>query len=469
MSRKIKIQTVDKTKSTELENTLKENICTKTNEKGLDVPDVIEKTRKIMDKLREEDNNPCNNNTGDAIASTNDVDSTVVNIQDIKLKKLIDKFKDIILDVTTDDFTDNMSLYEEFIKKSRRNGIILEEDFQNFMDVINIEKFKAVTDVPKDIYKLTAKLHANKEYFNRVNVLTELAGYYNFLINKLFIPIENITENSYFFKLADKYISNYNKFEFNIPNENIDNFAQNASTNYKNIMSQVNSIGDEKNEYKKHREYFNSEDSIRHLNEHYNSADSLIAREKANKDSIRFNNLTGEKTNPINDVTKEFKQAKVIGKAFKTFRDENGVTKYGKLEDVKKILENISENNDNTTNIDDKYYGVDNQVGELVLSIPEENMDTLTKTESENKPCNMVENSTTYEEVNHPDHYNVYDVEVVEMMERIFGIEETMSWCKLNAFKYRMRAGEKPTSTVEKDLKKEKWCLNKYKELKSKK
>ena len=32
-----------------------------------------------------------------------------------------------------------------------------------------------------------------------------------------------------------------------------------------------------------------------------------------------------------------------------------------------------------------------------------------------------------------------------------------------------MRAGEKPTSTVEKDLKKEKWCLNKYKELKSKK
>jgi hypothetical protein len=57
----------------------------------------------------------------------------------------------------------------------------------------------------------------------------------------------------------------------------------------------------------------------------------------------------------------------------------------------------------------------------------------------------------------------------VEMMERIFGIEETMSWCKLNAFKYRMRAGEKPTSTVEKDLKKEKWCLNKYHELKLKK
>lgn len=110
----------------------------------------------------------------------------------------------------------------------------------------------------------------------------------------------------------------------------------------------------------------------------------------------------------------------------------------------KKELKRIDDLSSSIKNLDN--------VGEFFLSIPEENVD--------NKP---------YEEVNHPDHYNVYDVEVVEMMERIFGIEETMSWCKLNAFKYRMRAGEKPTSTVEKDLKKEKWCLNKYKELKSKK
>lgn len=452
MTRKIKIQTVDETKSTELENTLNENICTKTNEKELDapdIPDIIEKTRKIINKFREEDNNPCNDNTGDAIASTNNDISITTNAHNIKRQYLIKKFKEIISDIVTNDFTDNTSLYEEFIKKSRRNGIILEEDFQNFIDVINIEKFKTIIDVPKDIYNLTAKLHANKEYFNRVNIITELAGYYNFLITKLFIPIENITENSYLFKLANRYISNYNKFEFNIPNENVDNFAQSASTNYKDIMSKINSIGDEKNDNKKCREYFNSEDSIRHLMEHYNSADSLIAREKANKDSIKFNKLTGEKIKPINDVTEEFKQAKVIGDAFKTFRDENGVTKYGKLEDVETILKNI----------DNKYYGVDNKVGDFLLSIPEENTDTL----------NSNANTKHYEEVNHPDHYNLYDVEVVEMMERIFGIEETMSWCKLNAFKYRMRAGEKPTSTVEKDLKKEKWCLNKYKELKSKK
>ena len=157
MSRKIKVQTVN---TDNLEKTLKENICTKTLESGIS-PALIEKTRKLMDKLREEDNNPCNENTGNAIASTNDDNSTVVNIQDIKLKKCIDKFNDIILDITTDDFTDNMSINEKNIKYSRQKGIILEEDFQNFLDVINIEKFNEITDIPEDVSKLTVKLHGN--------------------------------------------------------------------------------------------------------------------------------------------------------------------------------------------------------------------------------------------------------------------------------------------------------------------
>lgn len=413
MPRKIKIQTVN---AKNLEETLKENLS------------------KINSK--KENINPCIENTGDAIASTNNDNSIILNIEDIKLKKCIDKFKDIILDVTTDDFTDNMSLDEKIIKTSRRDGIILEEDFQTFMDVINIEKFDKITDVPEDIYILTAKLHANKEYFNRINVIEDLTGYYNFLINKLFIPIENITENSYLFKLADKYISNYNKFEFNIPNEVIDNFAESASISYKDIISKINSIGDEKKDYKKCREYFNSEDTVRHLKEHYNSVDALIARKNANIDNgTCFTNEEIRK--PANPNAKDLVNAKKIGKAIV----EKDVTTTKDL--AKKILDK---------NV--------NQPGELIMSIPQDYETTMEKINTE---CN-----THYEEVNHPNHYNVYDVEVVEMMERIFGIEETMSWCKLNAFKYRMRAGEKPTSTVEKDLKKEKWCLNKYHELKSK-
>ena len=73
-----------------------------------------------------------------------------------------------------------------------------------------------------------------------------------------------------------------------------------------------------------------------------------------------------------------------------------------------------------------------------------------------------------YENVNHPNHYNTYDVEVIDMMERIWGPEKTAIFCELNAFKYRMRMGTKPTSPVTEDLEKETWYLNKMKELKNK-
>lgn len=414
MSRKIKIQTVN---PKNLEETLKENLS------------------KINSK--KENNNPCIENTGDAIASTNNDNSIILNIEDIKLKKCIDKFKDIILDVTTDDFTDNMSIDEKIIKSSRRKGTILdEEDFKTFLDVINIEKFDEITDVPEDVSKLTVKLHGNKKYLNNNNVFLDLTGYYNFLINKLFIPIENINENSYFFKLADKYISNYNKFEFNIPNENIDNFAESASTNYKDIMSKINSIGNVKNEYKKCREYFNSEDTVRHLKEHYNSVDALIARKNANIDNGTC--FTDEETRkPANPNAKDLVSAKAIAKALR----EKDVTSPEEL--MEKILSN---------NV--------NQPGELIISIPQDYETTM---EEINNTCD-----NPYEHVNHPQHYNNYDKEVIDMMLDIWGPKETAIFCKLNAFKYRMRMGTKPDNDISQDLKKEKWYLNKYHELKSK-
>jgi len=74
-------------------------------------------------------------------------------------------------------------------------------------------------------------------------------------------------------------------------------------------------------------------------------------------------------------------------------------------------------------------------------------------------------NTEGYEYVNHPQHYNNYDIEVIEMMEKIFGRQATKSFCLLNAFKYRMRAGTKPNIPAEQDLAKEQWYLNKAKEL----
>ena len=69
-----------------------------------------------------------------------------------------------------------------------------------------------------------------------------------------------------------------------------------------------------------------------------------------------------------------------------------------------------------------------------------------------------------YEMVNHPSHYNKYDIEVIDMMEKIWGKEACRLWCIMTAFKYRMRLGEKPENPIEQDLEKERWYLNKAKE-----
>lgn len=61
-------------------------------------------------------------------------------------------------------------------------------------------------------------------------------------------------------------------------------------------------------------------------------------------------------------------------------------------------------------------------------------------------------------EVDHPNHYNDYDVEVIEMMRKIWGDGAVKIFCKLNAFKYRMRAGHKDNTAQ--DLEKEFWYLH---------
>lgn len=102
-------------------------------------------------------------------------------------------------------------------------------------------------------------------------------------------------------------------------------------------------------------------------------------------------------------------------------------------------------------------------------------------------PCSIIheiepETSPTplkgkYEMVNHPKHYNNYDVEVVDMMEKIWGTEDTMKWCKMTAYKYRMRMGTKPgkddskeaaLAKLKEDFDKEQWYLKKADELKLK-
>ena len=72
--------------------------------------------------------------------------------------------------------------------------------------------------------------------------------------------------------------------------------------------------------------------------------------------------------------------------------------------------------------------------------------------------------SKEYNNVN-PDHYKQGDRQVWQMMIDCFGLDAYIAFSRLNAFKYRMRAGSKPTSSIEEDIKKAQWYEEKIKEL----
>lgn len=65
----------------------------------------------------------------------------------------------------------------------------------------------------------------------------------------------------------------------------------------------------------------------------------------------------------------------------------------------------------------------------------------------------------------HPNYYNRYSVEVIEMARRIWGDEAMKTAAEITAFIYRMRAGVKPDNPAEVDFKKEEFWLNYIKTL----
>lgn len=92
----------------------------------------------------------------------------------------------------------------------------------------------------------------------------------------------------------------------------------------------------------------------------------------------------------------------------------------------------------------------DNHVGESVKQIV----------------CKQPNNS----EVNHPSHYNHGGMETIDKMIKLYGIEKVKTFCELNAFKYRDRAGYKgnTNSDIARDIRKALWYENKYNELNNK-
>ena len=69
-----------------------------------------------------------------------------------------------------------------------------------------------------------------------------------------------------------------------------------------------------------------------------------------------------------------------------------------------------------------------------------------------------------YDYIN-PKHYRSYRKETWEMMVDIWGVDRYISYCEMNAFKYRMRMGKKPDQPIERDMEKAMWYEQKIQEL----
>ena len=71
--------------------------------------------------------------------------------------------------------------------------------------------------------------------------------------------------------------------------------------------------------------------------------------------------------------------------------------------------------------------------------------------------------------VSHPSHYTSGAIECIDAMEAAFGIDEVISFCKLNAFKYIWRCGKKGVDKDAEDLSKSAWYVDRATKLMKKK
>lgn len=78
--------------------------------------------------------------------------------------------------------------------------------------------------------------------------------------------------------------------------------------------------------------------------------------------------------------------------------------------------------------------------------------------------CEKVDEDEESDTVNHPAHYE-HGIECIDEMVLLYGVVETMSFCKLNSHKYRKRAFDKGGKE---DMDKSDWYMKEYAYLDSK-
>lgn len=103
--------------------------------------------------------------------------------------------------------------------------------------------------------------------------------------------------------------------------------------------------------------------------------------------------------------------------------------------------------------------GTSDELAKVIALVNSMNSNDAIKKAFGNKECDE-----EHDAVNHPSHYE-HGIECIDEMILLYGVVETMCFCKLNAHKYRKRAFEKGGKE---DMDKSDWYMKEYAYLDSK-
>lgn len=113
----------------------------------------------------------------------------------------------------------------------------------------------------------------------------------------------------------------------------------------------------------------------------------------------------------------------------------------------------------------------DNDMGSLLITGTSDELakvialvNSMNSNDAIKKAFGDEENYEEHDAVNHPSHYE-HGIECIDEMILLYGVVETMSFCKLNSHKYRKRAFDKGGKE---DMDKSDWYMKEYAYLDSK-
>ena len=104
------------------------------------------------------------------------------------------------------------------------------------------------------------------------------------------------------------------------------------------------------------------------------------------------------------------------------------------LGDVKNVTDHMGYNDMGTTNL----------LLKIIFAL-------LDSKKADNTNITVGNTSASTDSVNHPSHYNQHERECIVEMYTLFGLKKFITFCKMNAWKYRYRAGSKANNTADKD------------------